>query len=308
MGIHIGAQPNPIRKHQQLKDPQPLQSKSVATKIAKKNNRTIEEQIVHADNLTLMQSMPDETIDLIYVDPPFMTNTTRATTNGPNYNDKWAGGIEQYREFIKVRLIEMHRLLRNTGTIYVHVDPRVAHHVRLLLDEVFGVESFLNEIIWSYRTGGVSAKWFSRKHDTILAYAKCMGKHTFNTQRSGTYRTDGLKHDESGRPFKQTKKGRLYFHQDGPVVTDVWDIPFLSTVSLERTGYPTQKPEALLERIIRASSRSGDMIADFFCGSGTTLAVAKRMNRKWLGCDASPDAVEIAQARLDRIKIAVETA
>ncbi|GJM24919.1 MAG: hypothetical protein DHS20C16_13340 [Phycisphaerae bacterium] len=195
-------------------------------------------------------------------------------------------------------------MLKEAGTVYVHVDPRVSHHVRLLLDEIFGARNFLNEIIWSYRTGGVSTKWFGRKHDTILVYAKALGKHTFNTLRDGVYRTDGLKYEDDGRPYKQTKSGKLYFHADGPVVTDVWEIPFLSTVSLERTGYPTQKPEALLERIIRASSVPGDLVADFFCGSGTTLAVAKRMGRKWLGSDSSEEAVEIALSRLKSVEIA----
>jgi DNA modification methylase len=254
-----------------------------------------------------MRTLPNASIDLVYIDPPFMTNTIRSSSNGQNYEDRWSGGIGEYREFLKVRLIQIHRLLRESGTVYVHVDPRVGHHVRLLLDEIFGAGNFLNEVIWSYRTGGVSAKWFGRKHDTILVYAKALGKHTFNTQRDGTYRTDGLKHDEAGRPYKITKKGRLYFHGDGPMVTDVWEIPFLSTVSLERTGYPTQKPEALLERIVRAGSMPGDLVADFFCGSGTTLAVAKRMGRKWFGCDAGEEAVEIARGRLERVETQVES-
>lgn len=269
-------------------------------------HENVAEQIVCADNLSMMAALPDASIDLVYIDPPFMTNTTRSSSNGQKYDDRWAGGIDEYRAFLEIRLVAIHRLLRESGTIYVHVDPRVSHHVRLLLDETFGAENFLNEVIWSYRTGGLSKKWFGRKHDTILVYAKALGKHTFNTQRDGAYRTDGLKHDETGRPFKQTTKGRLYFNADGPAVTDVWEIPFLSTVSLERTGYPTQKPEALLERIIRASSRPGDVVGDFFCGSGTTLAVAKRMGRKWLGCDASEEAVKIAVSRLGRVETMVD--
>ena len=117
--------------------------------------------------------------------------------------------------------------------------------------------------------------------------------------------TDGMNYDEQGRPYKQTRAGRLYFHPDGPAVTDVWEIPFLSTVSLERCGYPTQKPEALLERIIRAGSEPGDWVADFFCGSGTTLAVARRLGRRWLGCDNSAAAVKLAQRR---VRLAVSRA
>ena len=108
-----------------------------------------------------------------------------------------------------------------------------------------------------------------------------------------------MNYDEAGRPYKQTRKGRLHFHPDGPALTDVWEIPFLSTVSRERTGYPGQKPLALLERIIRSATDPGDMVADFFCGSGTTLVAAKRLGRQWIGCDASPDAVRLTQDRLE---------
>ncbi|HNO79987.1 MAG TPA: site-specific DNA-methyltransferase [Phycisphaerae bacterium] len=263
-------------------------------------------RIVCADNLSMMATIADASIDLVYIDPPFMTNTTRVSANGQNYEDRWRGGVDEYRAFLQSRLTEIHRLLKTSGSVYVHIDPRVSHHVRLMLDEIFGVGNFLNEVIWSYRTGGVSTKWFGRKHDTILVYAKSAGSHTFNVRREGAYRTDGLKLDEEGRPFKQTKKGRLFFNADGPALTDVWEIPFLSTVSLERTGYPTQKPEALLGRIIQASSLPGDLVADFFCGSGTTLAVAKRMGRKWLGCDESEEAVKIAVGRVGQVKTKVE--
>ncbi|MCA9250528.1 MAG: site-specific DNA-methyltransferase [Phycisphaerales bacterium] len=263
-------------------------------------------RIVCADNLSMMATLADASIDLVYIDPPFMTNTTRVSANGQNYEDRWRGGVDEYRAFLQSRLTEIHRLLKTSGSVYVHIDPRVSHHVRLMLDEIFGVGNFLNEVIWSYRTGGVSTKWFGRKHDTILVYAKSAGSHTFNVRREGAYRTDGLKLDEEGRPFKQTKKGRLFFNADGPALTDVWEIPFLSTVSLERTGYPTQKPEALLGRIIQASSLPGDLVADFFCGSGTTLAVAKRMGRKWLGCDESEEAVKIAVGRVGQVKTKVE--
>ena len=148
------------------------------------------------------------------------------------------------------------------------------------------------------RTAKRSQQWFGRKHDTILVYAKCRGRHTFNVQRGGSFRTAGLMSDADGRPYKSTRNGRLYFDKDGPAVTDVWDIPFLSTVALERTGYPSQKPKALLKRIIAASSDEGQLVADFFCGSGTTLVVAAEMNRAILGCDINPEAVKIADRRL----------
>ena len=192
----------------------------------------------------------------------------------------------------------MRRVLSDKGSLYVHLDWRTVHHVRVLLDSIFGADNFLNEIIWSYRTGGRSTRWFARKHDTILLYARRAGHHTFNLLRDGQFRTLGLNRDQTGRPYKSTRKGRLYFHADGPALTDVWELPFLSTVSKERLGYPSQKPEALLERIIKASSNEGDLVADFFCGSGTTLAVAKRLGRHYLGCDLNPAAVKIATTRL----------
>jgi len=265
--------------------------------------------VYRADNLPFMAALPACCCDLIYIDPPFSTGKIRTTIgsakpkkqrSGPRsrFGDAWSGGIKSYLAYMYPRLVECHRLLAAHGTLYLHADWHASHHLRLHLDTIFGAENFLNEIVWHYRTGGVSRRWFARKHDTILAYAKKAGRHRFTTQRGGEFRTDGLQRDESGRPYKSTKKGRLYFHADGPVLTDVWDIPFLSTVSLERVGWPTQKPLALLDRIIRASSQPGDLVADFFCGSGTTLLAAKRLDRRWLGCDSSLRAVQIAHQRL----------
>jgi DNA modification methylase len=181
------------------------------------------------------------------------------------------------------------------------------HHVKVLLVELFGGDHFLNEIIWSYRSGGRSGRWFPRKHDTLLLYAKRLGHHTFNRLRDGAYRTRDLRVTNGGRPYKSTRAGPIYFDPAGPVIPDVWDIPFLSTVATERTDYPSQKPEALLERVVKASSNEGDLVADFFCGSGTTLAVAKRLNRRYLGCDINPDAVEITKRRLAQTSKAVKT-
>ncbi|MCB9851427.1 MAG: site-specific DNA-methyltransferase [Phycisphaerales bacterium] len=257
-------------------------------------------EIVCADNLTWMRTLPGGLIDLVYIDPPFMTNAARGARGGLRYDDRWPGGIAEFAAFLEPRFVELHRLLAENGTLYVHVDPRTSHYLKVLLDGIFGADNFLNEIIWSYRTGGRSTRWFARKHDVLLVYARSSGKHAFNVIRDGAFRTDGLVYDEEGKPYKNTRKGRLYFHADGPALTDVWEIPFLSTVARERTGYPSQKPEALLERVIRASSNPGDVVADVFCGSGTTLAVAQRLGRKWLGCDASPDAAEIARKRLGR--------
>ncbi len=256
--------------------------------------------IVCCDNLQFLQDQPDEFIDLVYIDPPFYTG--REQTHGQtehSFEDGWRGGLDEYLEFLRPRLEHMHRVLKTSGTIYVHLDWHAVHYAKVFMDKLFGYDNFLNEIIWHYRTGGVARHWFGRKHDNILVYAKNKGRHTFNVQRAGQFRTDGLKYDGDGRPYKSTRNGRLYFDQNGPARTDVWDIPFLSTVSLERTGYPSQKPKALLRRIIAGSSNEGDWVADFFCGSGTTLVVAKEMKRSYLGCDLNEQAAAITQNRLD---------
>ena len=253
-----------------------------------------------SDNLDFMRRLPDASCDLIYSDPPFNLDRQVGKTGDDacGFSDRHDGGLKGYLAFLEPRLREMHRLLAPTGSLYVHLDWHAAHYVKVMLDEIFGIRNFLNEIVWHYRTGGRPARWFMRKHDTILLYARSAGQHTFHQQRAGSYRTDGLKTDEDGRLFKSTRNGPLYFHADGPAVTDVWDIPFLSTVARQRTGYPTQKPEALLERIIHASSNEGDLVADFFCGSGTALAVAKRLGRRHLGCDINEQAVAITHRRL----------
>ena len=252
------------------------------------------------DNLPFMAGLPDASCDLIYLDPPFFSGRRRSTTSGDEtYADQWAGGLDEYLAFLKPRLEQCRRLLAEHGTLYVHLDWRAVHYVRVQLDGIFGDDNFLNEIIWHYRTGGVAKRWFGRKHDNILAYARRLGQHRFNVQHDGDFRTEGLNYDEEGRPYKNTKKGRLYFNPDGPTMTDVWDIPFLSTVARERTTWPTQKPVAVLERIILASSNRGDLVADFFCGSGTTLLAACSIGRRFLGCDISPEAIEIARQRLD---------
>jgi DNA modification methylase len=254
--------------------------------------------LIHADNLHALDILDDGCCDLIYIDPPFGTGRRRTTTRSKGYDDQLSHDVEQYVEWIEKRIHPIHRILKETGSLYVHLDWRSVHYVKIMLDQVFGIQNFLNEIVWHYRTGGLSKKWFGRKHDTILSYAKRKGAHTFNVIRGGKFRTDGLKVDDSGRPYKSTTRGRLYFNPEGPAMTDVWDIPFLSTVSNERTGYPTQKPLALIERIILASSNPGDTVADVFCGSGTTLVAAERLGRKWIGVDEQAEAIVITAKRL----------
>lgn len=272
--------------------------------------RDFEAGVVRADNLVLMREFPDASCDLIYVDPPFLLAPAvakRASTVRASDPRIGAAGrpdsasLEAFVAFLRPRVVEMHRLLGRCGCLYVHLDWHTVHYVKVMLDGVFGADHFLNEIIWHYHSGGRLSQWFPRKHDTLLVYAKAPGEQTFNRLRGGAYRTQDLRYDDAGIPYKSTGKGRIYFHKDGPALSDVWDLPFLSTVSNEREGYPYQKPEALLERIVRASSNEGDMVADFFCGSGTTLAVAKRLARRWIGCDVSPEAIAITRRRLARL-------
>ncbi|NOT01072.1 MAG: site-specific DNA-methyltransferase [Phycisphaerales bacterium] len=252
------------------------------------------------DNLPFMQSLPDGSCDLIYADPPFMTERRRTTgRDAAGFDDRFGASIAAYLAFLRPRSEQMHRLLSERGSLYLHLDWRTVHDAKVMLDGVFGRRNFLNDIIWHYRTGGGSRKWFARKHDTILLYARHAGRHTFHVQRAGHYRTDGLLIDAAGRPFKKTRNGPLYFHPGGPALTDVWDLPFLSTVSRERTGYPTQKPLALLERVIESSSNQNDVVADFFCGSGTTPVAAHRLRRRWIACDAQPAAVRITAGRMN---------
>ena len=250
-----------------------------------------------------MATLSDGVCDLIYIDPPFNCGRTQGPTKDgkERFADLQSDGLEGYLRMLAPRLREMRRLLSARGTIYVHVDWRTAHRVRCLLDDVFSASNFLNEIIWTYRSGGRQGKWFRRKHDSILAYAAKIGRHTFNPIRSGTYQTQSMKYDEHGRPYKSTRKGRLYFHPDGPALGDVWDVPILSTVARERTGYPTQKPRVLLDRIVSASSNVGDTVADFFCGSGTTLESALSLGRNAVGCDINPDACRIARQRANAL-------
>ncbi len=251
-----------------------------------------------------MRGLEEGCCDLIYVDPPFYSKRIVRTKGRPSshFDDRHEGGMEGFVAFLRLRFVEMHRLLSPRGLLYVHLDWRAVHYVKVMLDELLGTDGFLNEIIWSYRTGSRPGRWFARKHDTLLLYAKKAGEHTFNRLRGGQYHTRDLRIADDGRPYKSTRKGPIYFHPEGPALGDVWDIPFLSTVSKERTGYPTQKPEALLERIIRANSNEGDRVADFFCGSGTTLVVAKRLKRRWTGCDINPEAVALTEQRLAQVQ------
>ncbi len=225
-------------------------------------------------------------VSLVYIDPPFDTGAhwRMAQTGEVAYTDRFEGN--EYLRMMRERLVLLHELLAEDGSLMLHCDARRVHHLAVLCDEVFGegargpdagAPGFRNEIVWLYGLGGSSPRYYPRKHDTILWYSK---------GRDWVFEPP-LIPARSNRMKGQLKK-----------CPDWWEIPTLNNMAKERTGYPTQKPEALLERIVGAHSRPGDLVADFFCGSGTSLAVAARMGRRWIGCDASAQAIEIASTRL----------
>lgn len=255
-----------------------------------------------ADNLQVMQSMTDASIDLIYIDPPFNTNRIQKTTTA-QFSDSF-GGLEEYLNFMRPRLQQMHRLLKETGSLFVHVDYRVVHYLKIELDKIFSSpKNFINEIIWYYViAGNRSAKRFKKRHDTILWYAKDIKKYYFSdaeirlpyTLHKNNY-VGTMGRDKNGLGRGKKKKYRYYLDQ-GKMPEDVWlDINPISSSAKERVNYPNQKPQKLLERIIKAASKPDDIVADFFCGSGTTCKAAKALNRKYVGIDSNQQAIDSFQ-------------
>jgi adenine-specific DNA-methyltransferase len=263
-------------------------------------------------------------LKLVYIDPPFdvgadfsfdveVGNNETLTKEASvieelAYRDTWGRGTDSYIAMIYERLLLIHHLLNDNGSIYVHCDWRVTHIVRNVLDEIFGRGNFVNEIIWFTPGGGASGRRFSRKHYTILFYSKTSNEvaWTFNTDAVRVeYETENV--GPQTYHFETNKKKRPGFkagftwvpHEAGKICPDVWtDIKALYGPGQEILGYATQKPEALLERIVEASSSSGDLVADFFCGSGTTMAVAEKLGRKWIGCDLGRFAIHTSRKRL----------
>ncbi|MET0977158.1 MAG: DNA methyltransferase [Leifsonia sp.] len=273
-------------------------------------------RVVHADNLAVLPTLPDAAFTLIYLDPPFNTGrsqrrhtTTHVRTaprTGPDapraagvisgfkgqqyerirgdlfsYDDHF----EDYWGFLEPRLIEAWRLLADDGTLYLHLDYREAHYAKVMLDALFGRESLLNELIWAYDYGAKAKTRWPTKHDTILVYVKNPSSYWFDSTAVDRepYMAPGLVTPE---------KAEL-----GKLPTDVWWHTIVSPTGKEKTGYPTQKPEGILRRIIQASSRPGDAVLDFFAGSGTTGAVAAALGRRFTLVDESPDAIAIMRRR-----------
>ncbi|MEM3870955.1 MAG: site-specific DNA-methyltransferase [Nitrososphaeria archaeon] len=288
--------------------------------------------LIWGENKLVMKSLLEKfagKINLIYVDPPFATGADfsmpirvedeewikePSAIEVKAYRDTWGQGLASYLQMIYDRLILMRELLAENGSIYVHLDYRVVHYVKTIMDEIFGRDNFGNEIIWYFGERQLpNARQYNVKHNTILYYLKNKeSDYTFNMQfkpHSEEYIKNFFKYvDEKGRRYQLREvsptypDGRQYLDETPGIAMDtVWDdIPGVHSrkIQSELLGYPTQKPEALLERIIKTSSNEGDLVADFFCGSGTTLAVAEKLNRRWIGCDISKYAIHVTRKRL----------
>ena len=285
------------------------------------------------DNLDILRGLNSETVDLIYLDPPFNSNRTYSAPIGSKaagaaFKDSWAlddldtawlgliadrhpamyrvieaagashsDGMKSYLCMMGVRLLEMRRVLAPTGSIYLHCDPTASHYLKLLMDAVFGVGNFRNEIVWHYRRWTGKAKRFQRLHDYVLFYT-LSDDHLFNVLYD-PYTEKSLKRKQNYHT--RIKDGEAYvtsIDERGVRAGDVWQVLLLNSQSKERTGYPTQKPLALLERIIQASSNPGDVVLDPFCGCATACVAADNLQREWIGIDISPKAVELIHMRL----------
>ncbi len=235
-------------------------------------------QAVCGDCLEVLSAWPEQLADLVYLDPPFNTGRTHRgrASSGAAYPDSWPS-IGAYLEFLRPRMEAVYRVLKPRGSILLHCDWRTCHHLRLLLDELFGHRNFVNHLIWSYGLGGSSPRRFARKHDDILFYAKAED-YFFDPPRVPA---------TSNRMKGKLKKAR-----------DVIEIPAINNMAAERVGYPTQKPLALLTLLLTACCPPGGVVLDPFCGSGTTLVAAMRSQRSFIGIDRNPEAVAIARSRL----------
>ena len=272
-------------------------------------------RVIESENLAALCSLPDASIQLIYIDPPFNTGTTqqrprirtirdaagdRTGFGGHRYRTEkldasthnYADTFDDYLGFLRPRLVEAHRVLSPTGSLFLHIDPREVHYVKVLLDQLFTTETtsgrdcFQNEIIWAYDYGARSTKRWPAKHDNILWYTKHPKNYTFNLDA-----TDRIPYMAPGLVGAE-KAAR------GKTPTDVWWHTIVSPTGKEKTGYPTQKPLGILERIVRVHSNPGDTVLDFFAGSGTTAEAAARNGRSFVMMDQNPEACAVMRKRL----------
>ena len=272
--------------------------------------RPTDDAILLGDSLELLPRFADESFQLAYLDPPFNTgkNQRRRTLEtvrdedgdrtgfqGRRYatrlleESSYRDDFDDYLGFLEPRLREVRRLLNESGTLYLHIDYREGHYVKLLLDEIFGRECFLNEIVWAYDYGARPRRRWPAKHDTILVYVKDRERYWFDS--------DAVEREPYMAPGLVTAEKAAR----GKLPTDVWWHTIVSPTGKEKTGYPTQKPEGVLRRIVAASSRPGDWCIDCFAGSGTLGSVAAALGRRFVLIDSNPDAVSIAQKRLEAV-------
>jgi len=266
-------------------------------------------RLIWGDNLHIMRSIPSNTVDLIYIDPPFFSGRNYNVIWGDNhelrsFEDIWEGGLDGYLIWLNTRLYEMKRILKPTGSIYVHCDWHASHYIKVEMDKIFGYENFRNEVVWGYEKPRSAKKKWRSNHDVILFYSKGT-RWTFNPQRVPTL--DGK--FEMRKPVKRPDGTIWYPKEPGKQAGSWWyDIPSFATrmTAKERVGYPTQKPELLVERIIKGSSNEGDLILDCFVGGGTTATVAQRLNRRFIACDQSRVAIAVTAERLKQESMTLE--
>ena len=259
------------------------------------------------DCLVKLKELPDESVDLIYIDPPFSSNRNYVAfwneQEKRHFEDRFEN-VRTYIDYMKPRVEQLYRVLKPTGSFYYHCDWHASHYIKVLLDMdyLFGYKNFLNEIVWSYRRWPSKSKAYQRFHDIILYYAKNKDSHVFNTVYQDiadiTIKIHKGKKQQAlvidGHRWSKDSEEKA----DKTPIGDAWYISTIAGNARERLGYPTQKPEALLERIIKASSNEGDIVLDAFCGCGTALVVAEREKRRWIGIDISPTACRVMAKRL----------
>lgn len=267
--------------------------------------------LIHGDCKTELQKIEQNSVDLIYLDPPFFTQKTQTLKNKENkeysFEDSW-DNIITYKNYIQERLEECKKVLKNTGSIFLHCDRSASHYLRIALDEVFGADNFQSEIIWSYKRWSNAKKGLLNAHQVIFFYSKT-ANFKFNpvyTDYSPTTNLDQIfqkrVRDENGKTvYKTSENGNteLMEEKKGVPLSDVWEIPYLNPKAKERVGYPTQKPILLLERIIELVTDQGDIVLDPFCGSGTTLVASQILKRRFIGLDQSKEAIELSRQRLE---------
>jgi site-specific DNA-methyltransferase (adenine-specific) len=261
-------------------------------------------RLLLADALGLLRSLADASVDLAYADPPFATGQVRRGADGAGAEHRFDDLLDDpqaYRAWLEPHLAELHRVLAPTGSLFLHLDHRMSAHARIALDAVFGRTGFRNEIVWRYGLGGrAPVNAFARKHDVLLFYARGP-ENTFHRLRGGLTPAMAAKYahvDSHGR--YQRAHGRRYYLKGGKPFDSVWDIPSIAPTARERSGYPTQKPLALLERVVAATTDPGALVIDPFVGSGTSAVAAQRLGRRFVAGDCSPQAISVTCDRLRR--------